>query len=341
MAVTTSSTTTAPAFYNLGPLTTTFVPSSRCNDNIVGQSKNYFIAWRAQSCREGDVGPKDDSTCWPPTATYARSTSQPFDGWGFYSPGILCPSGYEPRCSNIPEQGGGFSFQFSLGTSESAVGCCPTGFTCGFAQRTVQTCTAKFSSTSILISICDGQQDTATPMYMTLPFTATASVGTSSDGAIHVSTSIIETYTLNAPLFQLVHKESDLTSFSSSQSTNPTPPSSDPKSDTTNAGPAGALSRGAAIGIGVGVGGGVILLLILGYIAWNAKKRRRDAVANKTGQEKQVKPHGDFQEGANALLATFTTAHAEPSGEVRSELYARERGPQELSSHTPPIELAS
>lgn len=198
-----------------------------------------------------------------------------------------------------------------------------------------------FSSTSILIATCDGQQDTATAMYMTLPFTATASVSTSGDGTTHVSTYIVETYTLNAPLFQLVHKESDLTSFSPSQSASPTPTLSSTKSDTTDGGPAGALSRGAAIGIGVDIGGGVILLLILGYIAWSAKKRRREAVVSKTGEDKQVKPHGDSQEGSNALLATFTTAHAEPSGEPRSELYARERGPQELSSHTPPIELAS
>lgn len=84
------------------------------------------IGWQAQSCAAR--GAVDATTCWPPTTSgVAPLTTPPLFGWGFYSPGTLCPSGYAPACAATA--GGvtdpAWTMQFRMVAGETAVGCCP------------------------------------------------------------------------------------------------------------------------------------------------------------------------------------------------------------------------
>ena len=106
---------------NLGPLTTTFTPAPSCSVNIY-RADDPSIAWQGQECSSGN--PNDATQCWP-TATVS-APQPPFFGWGFYSPGLICPQGYTVACTTASNPAGAFSFQFPLLPSETAVGCCPT-----------------------------------------------------------------------------------------------------------------------------------------------------------------------------------------------------------------------
>lgn len=118
----------------LGALTTTFIPPPACTAAIgalddgflgLGLGKSALnIANLGQTCSKGEG--KEATTCWPPTSSGAPSKSAP--GWGIYSPGIECPSGYVTACSAVGGRNGkaGWNMQFRLGAEETAVGCCPT-----------------------------------------------------------------------------------------------------------------------------------------------------------------------------------------------------------------------
>ena len=112
----------------LGPLTTTYIAPGICSNyaEIPGNGES----WQAQGCANGDV--VDTSSCWPPALVSAPEP--PYYGWGFYSPGLVCPSGYASACAaalntdgsaaSVP-QTSSFGFQFPLIPGETAVGCCP------------------------------------------------------------------------------------------------------------------------------------------------------------------------------------------------------------------------
>jgi hypothetical protein len=74
----------------------------------------------------------DATACWPPATTgppTARSSLRDwnFGGWGFYSPGLVCPGGYTSACSAIANQTAalGWDVEYSMLAGETAVGCCP------------------------------------------------------------------------------------------------------------------------------------------------------------------------------------------------------------------------
>ena len=105
---------------NLGPLTNTFTPPSSCTINVIASDTGS--AWQGQECTDDTVF--DAATCWP-TAT-VPAPIPPFEGWGFYSPGLVCPDGYTSACTASFNPSQSPSFQFALSSSETAVGCCPT-----------------------------------------------------------------------------------------------------------------------------------------------------------------------------------------------------------------------
>jgi hypothetical protein len=79
--------------------------------------------FRAQQCVSGHA--RDNTDCWPPVASRVEPPAHPFLGWGYYSPGIACPTGYTAACT---AQYGGRSewpVQFELLPGETAIGCCP------------------------------------------------------------------------------------------------------------------------------------------------------------------------------------------------------------------------
>ncbi|KAJ2966252.1 hypothetical protein NUW58_g10707 [Xylaria curta] len=75
---------------NLGPLTTA-TWTYTCTE-VIQACGNCDNGWAAQTCEGGVV--TDNQNCWPPRATNVAATGGALAGWGVYSPGILCPSGY-------------------------------------------------------------------------------------------------------------------------------------------------------------------------------------------------------------------------------------------------------
>ncbi|KAF2234112.1 hypothetical protein EV356DRAFT_502747 [Viridothelium virens] len=124
----------------LGPLTTTYTFPEACTNLVAAQGEGQGNAWQAQSCAVSTFSDdtytdsqEDDAACWP-TVT-ASTPTPPLEGWGFYSPGLVCPAGWTSACTAALSSNGqtspvisGTSFtpQWSLTAGETAVGCCPT-----------------------------------------------------------------------------------------------------------------------------------------------------------------------------------------------------------------------
>ena len=128
----------------LGPLTTTFTPPQECSYfAILGWDDTIYLSGLDQGCYSQT--PIDTTTCWPsihssawatisPSLTQALEAPYSFNGLGFYSPGVHCPSGYVSACSGavssngqspFATEGDYFSFQYPLEADETGVGCCP------------------------------------------------------------------------------------------------------------------------------------------------------------------------------------------------------------------------
>ena len=249
---------------NLGPLTTTFVPPDSCSDyGIAGTAAGGF---RAQECAGGTL--LDNARCWP-SATIAPP-APPLAGWGFYSPGLVCPTGYASACTAYPSgssptttSGPSFSFNYALLPQETAVGCCPSGFTCT-RNAGVQSCIQRASATTFEVGRCAGD-DLANLRNQTVPQTVTRTDG---------SESVATTVNLWAPMIQLNFQSSDLAPPTSIPSTSPSSgPSSGPSSTLIDPLPS-SLSPGVAAAIAVPVSV-VGLALILGFVAFVWRHRRR------------------------------------------------------------------
>ena len=110
------------ANYNLGPLTTTFTPAPTCTIPVIACSTCSY-GWAAQTCFSGGV--EDYTSCWPGTSSGVPAPTPPLQGWGFYSPGLLCPQGFASACGAVQTAAGTWTPQWPLQTGETAVGCCP------------------------------------------------------------------------------------------------------------------------------------------------------------------------------------------------------------------------
>jgi hypothetical protein len=119
------STTTAPRII-LGSLYTTYTAPSSCYDLLV--PSGYGIkGWMGQECSDGAFnGMLDATTCWPPTTAGAVLPTYPFGGRGFYSPGLVCPSGYTTACMATAEGQADWPIEYAMTKGETAAGCCPT-----------------------------------------------------------------------------------------------------------------------------------------------------------------------------------------------------------------------
>lgn len=120
----------------LGPLTTTFTPAASCTGAQRACSTCNF-AWEAQTCystTSGIItidGVEDASGCWPPTSTGLPEPTLPLWGWGFYSPGVICPTGYTSACFATADSALTWTPEWSLTAGETAIGCCPRfAFSC-------------------------------------------------------------------------------------------------------------------------------------------------------------------------------------------------------------------
>ncbi|KAA6412564.1 MAG: hypothetical protein FRX48_03555 [Lasallia pustulata] len=257
---------------NLGPLTNSFTPPSSCTINVI--ARDTGTAWQGQECTDDNVF--DAVTCWP-TATVPAPVP-PFEGWGFYSPGLVCPDGYTSACTASFNPSQSASFQFALSSSETAVGCCPTGFTCLTGQSSVQTCSLSATSVTLSGGICHGSalQDN----ILIIPTTAATINSSPASIAGGITYLAIQETAIYAPLIQLVWQASDLTETTSTSSTSSTSTTISPSIPGPTQSPAlpGGLSTGVKAAIGISVSVGVIAAIALA--AFILIRRRRGATTS-------------------------------------------------------------
>lgn len=255
----------------LGDLTTVFTPPAECTV-AVGMCEGCNVAWWGQTCADQTV--RDGTNCWPTTTEGAPEPSQgPFLGWGFYSPGLMCPDGYTSACEAIEGSTSNYQHQFLMEPSETFVGCCPSGFKC--ANTNGQTCIWGVKSTSIATMSCDVAGNTINHDYTTLPNSA-------------VSPPVNQLF-LFAPMIQIAWQSSDrddasitTTSISTGTSaatttkptttTTTTTPGADANSSTTTTSTNPGLSTAAVAGIAVGAAVLFLLTLAAAIFIWRRKR---------------------------------------------------------------------
>ncbi|KAI1809017.1 hypothetical protein GGS20DRAFT_573923, partial [Poronia punctata] len=258
---------------NLGPFTTNTWTFS-CTEVI----QNDDSGWAAQTCiidRGDNNRPTDNQECWPPRTDGVPATTEALAGWGVYSPGLFCPDGYTSVAGQTHGGTSDFDFQFPLTAGETAVGCCPKGgYRPIFDYYSKQTCVQFQPTTTFLVGTCNGY----TPAYT--PFAIPGTLGEEE----------YNSFSISAPLFQMVYRESDIPVTSSSSSI-PTSTSNNlfPSSSSSSTGgfvkpqtqgnTDEGLSTGAVAGIAVGGALGVILALTAGFCIWRRrdKKKKRNA----------------------------------------------------------------
>jgi hypothetical protein len=117
----------------LGPLTTTYTAPSSCSVAVLS-CQTCSTAWQGQSCFASTYGKSttygfgDNTECWPPRSSFVSTPLPALRGWGFYSPGLACPSGMTTACSATGGGSSDWPVQFGLLEQETAVGCCPRYF---------------------------------------------------------------------------------------------------------------------------------------------------------------------------------------------------------------------
>jgi hypothetical protein len=255
--------------------------------------------WQAQTCNPSSNA-HDWTDCWPPrSGTATHYDPGVMMGWGFYSPGYICPSGYTTAALATFSGSSGWGVEYSLTSGETAAACCPSGFGIGSVVATdtgvatsAQTCVAVVSDAGATFSTvqCSGGQFTGFSV-VTVPET--------------VSGQVLATYTVYAPLVQMNWREGDVPASSTttgggggttSAGASPGTPSATTITETgaggtvtvvtatstptssASGGSSGGLSTGAQAGIGVGAAAGAILLLGLAvFLFWSRRRRRQQA----------------------------------------------------------------
>jgi hypothetical protein len=114
----------------LGPLTTTFTQPEGCTQ-LIADCSTCSEAWQAQECfssSNNNFGVQDHTSCWPPLSGLASvfSFGPTLGGYGFFSPGLVCPHGFTSACSATAGGSSGWEIEYSMVSGETAVGCCPT-----------------------------------------------------------------------------------------------------------------------------------------------------------------------------------------------------------------------
>ncbi|KAH8771761.1 hypothetical protein F5883DRAFT_396044, partial [Diaporthe sp. PMI_573] len=211
--------------------------------------------FRAQTC-VGDAL-ADDSICWPDATAAASSPTPPFHGWGFYSPGILCPAGHATACDATQGYRTGWDMQYALEEGETAVGCCPTDFSCtrfGNWQTYVST-----ASESILTASCSGGSFVSSA-YGTFPIVYT------STNADNSSTATLSRLAIAAPMIQINWRNRDLVNATQAV------PTLTPSRGSSPSASSDSISAGALAGAVIT---GVVVIFAIAVAIFTLTRRRK------------------------------------------------------------------
>ncbi|UPL03169.1 hypothetical protein LCI18_014103 [Fusarium solani-melongenae] len=223
----------------LGPLTTTFTQPSSCRD-LVGLCETCHAAFQGQSC--GHMGAQDNP-----------SPTHPLKGWGIYSPGVVCPSGHTSACTATADGNSEWPVQFSMKAGETAIGCCPTGYSC--ANNYGNTCVVGPTSTVVSTVQCEGGKS-GPFSQLTLRDTITSNP-----------------YAFFAPMIQINWQPSDITASSTPSQTKST--STFPASGTSTANSPSSADGPSPTLIGSVIGGVCAAAIISGLVIFILARRYR------------------------------------------------------------------
>ncbi|KAI0134063.1 hypothetical protein BJ170DRAFT_183415 [Xylariales sp. AK1849] len=300
----------------LGPLTTTWTPPASCTVAMAACS-TCTSGWLAQKCYSSN-SVIDEASCWPPRSAGVADKIAPLMAWGVYSPGLECPSGYATACSyDGSKNTGDFEFLFRPETTETAIGCCPTGYSCAKQSGLIgQTCSAAIASSTIPTVTCESATS-AHFSYQAVPWAVFE----------NTTTKIMSTFYAYAPLFQLNYQSSDIASLSTtvtSEQSVPTDTSSKPAASSSattveaSQGQQSDLSPGAVAGIVIGAALLVIALATISICVFRAQRRKRGQSLSHEGEMSSSQPisardihAGPFEVDANQHI---TWAQAELQG---------------------------
>lgn len=123
-----------PVRDNLGPLVTTFIPFSRCSDYTIAESttsSTFLIEEGLAFYFEAYCG-ETPTSCFPEsTATAPPDGGLRTIGTAFFSPGLICPSGWTTAAlatAGSKPDAYGLQNGIAVGTlipEETAAACCP------------------------------------------------------------------------------------------------------------------------------------------------------------------------------------------------------------------------
>ncbi|KAH6693692.1 hypothetical protein F5X68DRAFT_273224 [Plectosphaerella plurivora] len=319
----------------LGPLTTVWVPPTTCTA-ILPLCATCDVGFQGQMCESRDDGlghARDNTGCWPPVLSKVASPNPPFLGWGFYSPGLECPTGYTSACT-------------------------ADGYQC--TNYYGNTCILVASTTTIAVETgsCSGNDFTGIELA-SFPdvITRTESLGGDSSNPPSAVQTVTElrTMTLLAPMFQINFQSTDLPGYTSTVSTTNTTTESSTTTQSsaeTSASTAGAssgsedsgLTTGAKIGVIVGsIAGGLVSLALVGWGLYKLRQLRSAAAQSSAatapsawGQPPQGQYHPMYPQ-------QHSTEYHDHSGWVAAGPIEMDRGqgtPAELDrGHGMPAEL--
>ncbi|USW46713.1 Putative SKG6/AXL2 alpha-helix transmembrane domain-containing protein [Septoria linicola] len=301
MSVTTAPTpVTGAARTNIGPLTTTFTAPQQCDVAFVDARPSALNSFfQAQTCNPvnafWDIA--EATVCWPPATYGVRPTNTPFHGWGFYSPGLVCPAGRTVACTATGGGSWGWPVQFSIYNDETAYGCCPTGYPCDQSgARAYQTCVSVVTSDGSYLRGDCTSGSLATQTYVTLPQTTTTAFP-----LVSVST-LISVGTLFAPMIELRRQPSDMP-LTTASNTSTAAAAALATSTSTSSG----LPTGAKIGIGVAVPVIVLAIVLAAFLLWRRRRKQsQDAAAPLIATKAPGQPYTD--QPHNAAWAELDTS---------------------------------
>ncbi|CEJ94126.1 hypothetical protein VHEMI09676 [[Torrubiella] hemipterigena] len=263
-----------PTTQNLGPLPTAFVPPARCagitlasKGSLTTPDPQYTYSidmFYAYTCIAGSAAP--DPGCAPSGyADYMNVLQKAVDPrtgrFPVFSPGARCPEGYVPGCTMSKGQGyttGSLRQWDLLAANETAIGCCPSGFTCDTTRQ--HFCLSSIASSQTVTFdnklICNSTESQRGTGSWMLPPSIQARITAAQ--IVYIQTSADSKPPVSA-------SSSNDASLSTSGETHK-PPQASPEQT--------QLSAGAKAGIAISVVLASIFAALSGYLLYARNKRR-------------------------------------------------------------------
>ncbi|KAI0154754.1 hypothetical protein GGR57DRAFT_95525 [Xylariaceae sp. FL1272] len=183
-----------------------------------------------------------NNACWP--------TAPAITSHGYYSPGLICPSGWTDVYRETAGSYSSFRPYYALSENETAMGCCPSSYTATDWSDS-QWCFKTYTEASLSALYCF---NTMTQSISTLPWTWSSAQYTTT----------YDVLVLSAPLLQLNYRASDLSNALPSSTSAPLSVATGTYSP--------SVGTKAGVGAGAGIGG---LALLSGAVFFIRRYRQR------------------------------------------------------------------